>query len=553
MTVPLQRPWAILLCRFSDDQNDPAQTRISDLYRQWGNANGAFWLSQNLTQAAEVDNRTILELYQTFFTITGLFTFNVVRFFDEMSHGQIDVSGSQVFPCTLDLTAAQGAALAQAPGGSAYETEMFKRAKQALAQQHGVDWKVFFGVAVSFQSPDYGSNGGTNYDGGPGVFADIRYVRNDGTRRWGHEMGHAFGLSHSRTDGEFTSACSGGDPADYTDWWDIMSINCAFSASDPSYGFSGPGLNAWNMRSLHWLDESRIWKATPNTDFSERVRLLPLHQRNHPVTQGVLGAELPGVGADSAYLVEFRVPEAWDAAFGKPVVIVHRYQAPNSFIMKGTNGQKVLGVGDIFEIGSGPFSRLKVELIDTTHSFADVLLCHSAVARRTPTVKIVAASESETFGLKPAKKDRCHPTRIAGSPYWFTLTVTGGCLANYRVQWSVTGAAVPFPLSALTSSQFMAYLPAAGEEVTASVTVIFDDGITISDTISFRSISQEEANWIAFLCTLNEREVPIPWWRWEPMRIDPLIQTYSRDDLKIILTRAEGIVQTLRRSIDARK
>lgn len=75
--MAIQSPWAILLCRFSDDANDPATTRLSDLYRQWGNTQTPFWMSQNITQAAEVDNRTILELYQTFFTITGLFTSNV--------------------------------------------------------------------------------------------------------------------------------------------------------------------------------------------------------------------------------------------------------------------------------------------------------------------------------------------------------------------------------------------------------------------------------------------------------------------------------------------
>jgi hypothetical protein len=152
---------------------------------------GPFW---------DTDTRTILELYNAFFTITGVFTFNVVQYFDAMSHGLVDVSGNQVFPCTLNLTAAQGVALANNPGGTAYQNQMFQAAKAVLLQKYGVKWTDFFGVAVSFQSPDFGGQEGT-FDGGPGVYADIRYVVDNGTQRWGHEMGHGFGLGHSRTDG----------------------------------------------------------------------------------------------------------------------------------------------------------------------------------------------------------------------------------------------------------------------------------------------------------------------------------------------------------------
>jgi len=550
--MAIQAPWAILLCRFSDDPNNPATTPISTLYRQWGNAYGPAWLAGNITRAAEVDNRTILELYQLLFTITGLFTWNVVRYFDEMSHGRIDVSGTQVFPCVIDLTTAQGRALETNPGGKLYQIDMFQRAKLALQNQHNVDWRAFpDGLAVSFQSDVPGRQGYVDIDGGPGVFADIRFVRNEGTTNWGHEMSHAFGLEHSRTDGQFTSACTGGDPSDYTDWWDIMSApGCAGSTADPNYGLTGPGMNAWNMRGGSWLDETRIWRGPANTDFSKRIQLRPLHHRNLP---GYLGAELPATGNDSAYLVEFRVPEGWDAAFASPLLVVHRFDSQHSYIMKGTAGQKVLRTGDVFEAGTGPFSKLKVESIDASARVATVLLCHSHGAFKTPTVKIRAGADpSPHYTWYHA--DRCQLTNVAGSACWFGLQLTFGCLPEYQVQWMVTGATISSSVGPATE-QIQLILPPAGDKVSITVTIIFDDGTTIFDTIDFDTISQDDAEWFSFLCRLlnEDRKLPNPWWKRDIAHIQPLLEAYGPRERKLALARAEGLVATLKRSIESRE
>src|SRR4029079_16006877 len=115
--------------------------------------------------------------------------------------------------------------------------------KKVLKDVYNVDWKNFYAVAISFQSADYGAQGGLNYDGGPGVFMDIRYVKNNGAGAWAHEMGHGFGLNHSKTDGQLISPCSGGAPDDYTDPYDIMSSACDQYSADPNYGLKGPGMN----------------------------------------------------------------------------------------------------------------------------------------------------------------------------------------------------------------------------------------------------------------------------------------------------------------------
>jgi hypothetical protein len=358
-------PWAILLCKFNDDTNDPTTVKLSDLYIQWLAQNGPNWIADNLIPAVASDPRTILELYNEFFTNAGVNTFNAVKYWDDVSHGSVDVSGSQVFPCTLDIPSTEGAALAQFPGGAQYQDLIFKKAKAALANQHGVDWKTFFGVAVSFQSPDFGSQGGW-YDGGPGVYMDIRFVRNNGIQAWGQEMGHGFGMDHSRENGS---------NEDYRDPWDVMSTRRAFSyPQDPDYGARGPGVNAWNMRGRKWLDESRIWKMPPHGDVNSVVTLRTLHRRD---LDGHLGAEIPGVGQDSAYLIEFRVRANWDSGIPNAVVLVHRFEGTigqflgsHSYVMTGTNGQWGLSVGDSFT--AGPLCRLEVNSIDESNDTATI-------------------------------------------------------------------------------------------------------------------------------------------------------------------------------------
>lgn len=382
-------PWAILLCRYSDDANDPATTRLSDLAAQWRLQRGDDFAHANLNPSWDTDARTVLGLYESFFVDAGLQSFNAVRYWREMSHGAISVADSVVFPCVLARTSTEAYEYSQIPGGAAYQTDTFQLAKKALLEQHGVDWKDFYAVAVSFQSPDFGAQGGW-YDGGPGVFMDIRYVKNNGTEAWGQEMGHAFGLDHSRTDGVVDAT---GQPIDYQDPWDVMSTANAYSAPDPDFGLRGPGLNAWNMRSRSWLDESRVFKV-PMTNFDSLVTLRPLHRLDLP---GYLAVELPAVGAQSPYLVEFRVASNWDAAIPRPCLIVHRFDGPpgrflgtHSYVMLDLAGEKSLEQGDEFLRENLPFgstSETDVVLIDSQHDVATLRVRHTPGRRLGPVTR----------------------------------------------------------------------------------------------------------------------------------------------------------------------
>ncbi len=547
MPTPKQLPWAILLCRYNDDTNNPDQTTISQLAAQWRTNFDASFVAANLNDTWDNDHRTILELYQTFFTITGLFTFNAVRYWDEMSHGKIYVGDTQIFPCVLDRSIQEAYDLANKPGFS-YQKDTFQKAKQALQEQHGVDWKDFTGgVAVSFQYPEFGAQGGW-YDGGPGVFMDIRYVKNNGIQAWGQEMGHAFGLDHSRTDGEVDASGVG---IDYTDPFDIMSTLNAFSATDTSYGMRGPGLNAWNMRSRKWLDETRVIKVLPSQELNNVGYILrPLHKRYLP---GTLAIELPGYGGASNYLIEFRVPDDWDAGIGGPRILIHRFEGPlqqflgtHSYLMKGTNGQKFLQAGDVFEIGNGPYSRVKVDYFDMVKMEAGITICHSQKAKAGPSVKIGNPNSYwQAYNLK-----HCRLTNIEGTLYPLSFTLKGSCLGtDYQILWSVNGAST-FPAGgALNQPIIDIFLPDPSVLIVVSVTILFADGISVSDTYKFHSVSQDQANWFTINCNLLksiDRMEPIPWWRWDPKMLKERFPQYTKSQWSKIAERMDTIAHTVR-------
>jgi hypothetical protein len=346
--IMVKSSWAVLLCKFKDD---PSESPVPNF-------------------------RTVCD---RFFTPSGVGTFNAVRFFSDMSHGSLDLSGSQVFGWfTLDVNF----------NDRKSQEEMVTLAKQA-ARGAGVPLDTFFGFVLIMNTPTGAAQGQANWPGGapgPGAFMDCRRVNGfpglprvhegNGTESFGQEMGHGYGLKHSRSDNPNIDLLGCGSPGpDYRDAWDIMSTACAFSALDPDYTARGPGLNAWNMRGVGWLDETRVWRG-PSGTFTEVVQLRPLHRRDLP---GPLAVELPPVGGHSAYLIEFRIKEGWDAGIPRSAVLVHRFQDKISYLMSGANGNQDLVAGDLFGpgTGAGPFPRVEVLKIDENSGTATVRLSYT--------------------------------------------------------------------------------------------------------------------------------------------------------------------------------
>jgi hypothetical protein len=192
----------------------------------------------------------------------------------------------------------------------------------------------------------------------------------------GQEMGHVYGLAHSRADGS---------TADYMDPWDVMSNAARFMSPHPNFTDLdvrarpvfrlGPGLNAANMASRGWLDESRVWSKSDDS-FDTVVTLRPLHRRDLP---GFLAARL------GKFLVEFRIQEGWDAALDRAAVLIHRFDDNQSYLMSANNGGQDLVAGSVFgttDTGSSHASiftgatGVEVVEINAAERFAKIRLVH---------------------------------------------------------------------------------------------------------------------------------------------------------------------------------
>ena len=324
--MTLQTPWAILLCRWSD-----------------------------MLKVTKKRN-----FFEQMFTASGRGTDNMVDFFDVMSHGKIDIGGSQVFGwLTLPKKRSDYTGSGANPQG---RHELISWAKQA-ATDVGINLNNFFNVVICMNAtPTLGTD---LFGGRGGVVCDTNTLHGSAI---GQEMGHGYGLDHSREDGS---------TVDYRDRWDVMSTwDSCFMQPHPDYVLIGPGLNAANMAGRGWLDESRVW-TSGSTSYNTSITLRPLHRPDLP---GYLAARLGG------YFVEFRLKDRWDAAIPRSAVLIHRFDDNRSYLMSANDGQQDLIAGNTFgDSLPGPFdiftnfTRLVVDEINEAGRYARINVQHRAV------------------------------------------------------------------------------------------------------------------------------------------------------------------------------
>lgn len=278
-----------------------------------------------------------LAKHKRLFTKEGRGSQNLVDFFLDNSHGKIDLSATKVVgPYTIPYKRADYLGnVGTVPAGKLNRGGVLEAGKAAaVVKKH--DLSQYAGIVVC----GYNALDLCGWTGAGAVLCDAFSLT---TTLLGHELSHGYGLDHSRRDGS---------DADYQDPWDIMSAATTHSASHSEYDSIGPGMNAWNMRALGWLNEKRVAVVKPDSSTTREFELGALHDRG-PQTAAV------DVGG---YLVEFRMRDGWDAAIPRSCVLVHRREGNNTYVMVGDGGQSDLVSGGTFD-DKGFLRRVTVHVL----------------------------------------------------------------------------------------------------------------------------------------------------------------------------------------------
>lgn len=288
--MALSTPWAILLCKFKGNSAEPQPKSF----------------------------------FQQLFCSQGIGMGGLVDYWQQISNGYVDLTGSQVFGWfELDHTFAEDKLL------NRYDRIM----KGIQATQGTVSFHQFYGVVVILNAAniDMGSVGRVELDLGGGAKTYGLVVLDATPTVWStsaaaHETGHGYGLNHS------WSATP--NDVEYGDPWDIMSYGGCYFFQGPLFGNSGPGLVAPYLIQRGWINDSRVEDV--DVDGSEIVYLAAL---GHAEAPGVLAARIDLAddnGGPLSYVVEHRHPDRWDSAIGTSIVLVHEVRENGLSYLKAT-------------------------------------------------------------------------------------------------------------------------------------------------------------------------------------------------------------------------
>ena len=299
-------------------------------------------------QGSNIEPINIADATQMF-TAAGRNSMNVVDWFDDNSHRNVDMTGNAVFGW-LQLTETVSDYNTKRANGTYGRSKIIDLGRAAAAAA-GINLSGYTAVVVvtNVEVDMFGSAGNV-----------VCTAATAGKQFWEiqaapsvlcQEMIHGLGVNeHTRRHGS---------DVNYQDPYDVMSMfsnnyNAGHHPTKPNIPI-GPGLNAAFMKRCGWLDITRA-AATSNG----QVVLRPLHRRD------LSGPLFAIVGP---YYIEYRPSRRWDTGFSS-IVLVHYIANNTSYLVAE------LTAGSEFSWGNplSPFGSVKVDAIDDVPETATVTL-----------------------------------------------------------------------------------------------------------------------------------------------------------------------------------
>jgi len=334
------KPWAIVLCKFSDHPEEPQNAQFFRDFVTRGNG-------------------------------------GINDYFADISSNQMNLDGSQVFgwfnlPYTLDDDKKRP--------GSRYERIL----AAVNAVQQTVDFRPFYGICVML-------NATVDSGGLPGP--QTLSFREEKPRpyglvvldnlAWGNtwaaqEMAHGFSLDHSWSS----------DPdVEYGNPFDVMSaFTNNYGFDDTRFAVSGPGMNAPNLDLLGWLPPGRIFSvprvihhSSIGFPFTSTLTTdLTVSALGHPDTPGLLAATINAKNVSIgpfAYYIEFRKNDRWDRALDEPSVVIHQVRLDDkNYLVSLARGKNHLSQGEIFNDAT---NEIKIQFVSQTDNVATIRIISS--------------------------------------------------------------------------------------------------------------------------------------------------------------------------------
>jgi hypothetical protein len=384
-STPTARPWIVLMCKYSDVPDEPA-----DLFLK----------------------------AKQFLTPLGHLTGNMYDYWSDISYGAITIAGSEVqgwytAPYTF---ASQNTSFAQQYGNSARYERVKLCADTVPASD--VDFSQFYGVIVVLNKQLDGGACGTVSEHGHNLACVLFDPWSFYGAFAGHEMGHGFGLVHSF---DTTQNNCGGGPGEYCDPWDIMGSSYHFVGTNfPNpYGASvssdGPGLNVPNLLQLGWILPTRIaiyHIGDPDTT-------IPLKALSHPIGLEPLTVEIVGSDPNDLYTVEYRQHDGWDAGIPDNTVLIHEYKpnaSPYSYLQRNTSPNAGEWLPGMTWANLSSSVSVTVKSIDAAAGTATIMLGRPSLFSNAPIVKIQAPASGSHVTAGVPFQLVAHATTFDGHP-----------------------------------------------------------------------------------------------------------------------------------------